>query len=80
MIRVRQALNHDDLLLLLPMLATIYQIWSTPKIQDDVVALEIFQIAEEVKAHLLVAKQETVSKLSCSHNFVWHLIPENYLI
>jgi hypothetical protein len=32
--------------------------------KDDVLALEIFQIVEEVKAHLPVAKQETVSEFS----------------
>jgi hypothetical protein len=30
--------------------------------KNDVVALEIFQKVEEVKAHLPVAKQETVSE------------------
>jgi hypothetical protein len=33
--------------------------------KDDVVAVKIFQIVEEVKAHLPVAKQETVSENSC---------------
>jgi hypothetical protein len=45
-----------------------YKLPDTKHAKDDVVAPEIFQIVEEMKAHLPVAKQEMVSKLSCSRN------------
>ncbi len=39
----------------------VYNLPDLKRPADDAIALELFQIVEEVKAHLLVAKQETVS-------------------
>ena len=38
--------------------------------EDDILALEILQIVDEVKAHLPMAKQETVSKFRFDDSFV----------
>jgi len=40
----------------------VYNLPDLKRPADDAIALELFQIVEEVKAHLPVAKQETVSE------------------
>jgi hypothetical protein len=42
-----------------------YNLPDLKQAKDIIIALEIFQIVEEVKAHLSVTKQEMISELCC---------------
>jgi hypothetical protein len=55
-------LNHNTMSTNTASEIVVYNLPDLKRPADDAIALELFQIVEEVKAHLPVAKQETVSE------------------